>query len=881
MHSQDPFPQPPKWIIRFLRWFCDARFHEEMEGDLYELFAELAEDHPLRKARRIFFFSSFSYLRPYFFSKKEGRFNLYPYLAMFSTTLKIALRILRRKPVYSFINISGLAMGIAAALLIFYYINDELKYDQFHEKGDRTYLIGTDNFMPNSEMPPSARSSRMIAPKLEENFPEVEETVRMYNRWTPQLKHNNQRFQDEIYFTESSFFHVFSHKLIEGDPETVLDEPYSIILTQKMANKYFGNEPVIGKTLTFDDSLIFKVTGLAADPPRHSHFTFDMLLSYSTWDNMRPAQAYEWANYWLYTYVTLKPGISKEEFEPKMTGLVEDNFGEKMKTFGLEVKLYLEPLPEIYLYSQRAGLHYTGDIKYIYIFAFIAVFLILIACVNFINLSTARSLDRAREVGIKKVVGSLRSNLIGQFLVESSLIAFFSLLLALLLTYAATPLFESISGKELIFSSLLSPRILLSLIGLTFLIGLLAGAYPAWVLSSFKPVEVLKGQFSHSNKGNFLRKGLIIFQFAISITLIAATLVVYGQLSYMQNKNLGFDKEQVLVLDARNPASEGLAGNYQNIKNELLKHSAVQQVSSSGRIPGFGSGGGVMFPEGLPEGESRDMSYFGVDHDYVKTMGLKVIAGRDFDKSIEMDNRESIIINQAVVENVGWGSPEEATGKVIKAGWNGQPLKVIGVIENYHHLSPRDQIVPEVIFIQPNWFQFFSAKVKAENVKEIVEYAEATWQTWFPEYPFSYFFLDEYYNRQYEAEERLTQIFGFFTFLAILIACFGLFGLAIFTVQQRTREIGIRKVLGASAGNIVSLLSKEFLVLVFVSFVIATPIAFWAMDKWLEEFAYKMALSLDIFLVAGAIAAILAMLAIGYQALRAAIQNPIESLRNE
>ncbi|MCB0841070.1 MAG: ABC transporter permease, partial [Bacteroidetes bacterium] len=567
--------------------------------DLYEMFAEITEEQSLKVARRKFLFASFSYLRPYFLSNRTFSFHLYAYINMLQSTLKITLRLMKRKPVYSFINITGLALGMSAALMIFYFISDELKYDQFHEKKDRIYLIGTDNYLPGSETPPSARSSRLIAPELRENYPEVEHVVRMFNQWTPQVKHNNQRFQDEIFYTESSFFDVFSFQLIAGNPKNALDEPYAVVLTEKAAHKYFGEESPLGKTMIFDDTTAFKVTGIVANPPRHSHFTFDMLLSYSTWDIEYPPKTYDWANYWIYNYLTLKPGITKAQFEPKITNLVEEQYGEKMKSFGLEVELYLEPLTDIYLHSDRSGLFITGDIKYIYSFSFIAVFLILIACFNFINLSTARSLDRAKEVGIKKVVGSQRTHLIWQFLIESLLIAIFSIILALGIAYATIPLFESISGKEVILSAFFTLPNILGLIAITLTIGLLAGAYPAWVLSAFKPVQVLKGKFSHSRGGQFFRRGLIITQFIISITLIISTLVVFGQLSFMQNKNLGFDKEQVLVIDTRNPASEGLGKKYENIKNELLQHGSIEHVSASGRIPGFGSGGGVMFPEGL------------------------------------------------------------------------------------------------------------------------------------------------------------------------------------------------------------------------------------------------------------------------------------------
>ena len=882
MDRQTSSPEPPSWVMRMLKWFCADRFHEEIEGDLYELFLEQVEIHGLKQARRTFPLFLFAYLRPYFFGKKQFFNAPLLSLAMLTNALKITLRQFKRKPVYHLINLTGLVVGMAAALLIFYYIQDERSYDQFHTNKDRIYRIGSDTQLPNSPLIQSARCSRLVAPVLREQYPEVEAVVRLLNRWSPRLTLDQQYIEPELFFAESDFFRIFTFPLLHGDPNTALDEPHSVVITRQTALTYFQTEAAVGKTLTFDDSLLFKVTGVVEDPPVHSHLRFDMLLSYSTWENPKWKNIHEWGNYWIHTYCLLKEGADLAAFDGKLKEMVRDHYGEQMEQYGLDMTLHAEPLAAIYLYSKRsetAGP--VGDIRYVYIFGAIALFLILIACINFINLSTARSLDRAREVGIKKAVGSYKWQLISQFLTESVFISFISLVIGALLAIWVLPLFNAVSGKMATAASLLSPSMVMAAVGLSILVGLLAGMYPAWVLASFRPVEVLRGKWTASGRGLLLRKGLIIFQFAISIVLIVASLVVYGQLRYMQNQKLGFDKEQLIVIDATGPGSEKIAPNYQGVKSDMLAHSGIRQVTVSSRVPGAGRGGGVMFPEGLPEGESREMSYFSVDEDFLPAMGIEILAGRNFSREFETDAKQAALINETAVKNIGWSSVEEAIGKEIVAGFNGKAFKVVGVFKDYHHISLREKIEPTFLLLRPSWYSFFSVKIKPADMKTVLDHLASSWEARFPGHAFSYYFLDEYYGRQYKAEKTLGQIFGFFTFLAILIACIGLFGLTIFAVQQRSKEIGIRKVLGSSSIRIFSLLSREFLLLVAISFVIAAPVAYISTNYWLEDFAYRMPQSIWTYVWAGLGTFIFAMLAIGYQTMKAALADPIQSLRYE
>ena len=875
-------PTLPRWIQSFIeRWLAD-RFQEEFMGDLTEYYHELVEDLGRKRANARISLALLSYLRPYFF--KGSAFSLLPtnILPMIRLTSKIFLRQMRRKPLFSALNILGLSLGIAASFLISLFVWDELGYDSFHREKVDIHRVLTSNKLPGSDWINSARSSRMIGPALLEAYPEVESQVRLFNRWEPKVLHKNQYIDQRSFFAESSFFSIFSFELLQGDPSTCLSDPNSVVLTESLARKYFNSLNVLGETLEAEDSLFFQITGIVKDPPKQSHLQFDLLFSFPTWEKLRPPNQFDWVNYWLYTYIKLKPTANSVDLGSRISGLVHDNFGKQMEQFGLEVKLGLEALPDIYLHSQiedQPGS--TGNITTVKIFMGIGILMLLLAAFNFINLATARSMDRAIEVGMKKVVGSSKSNLTKQFLIESIFVCLIALVFGLALAGILLPVFNGIAGKELELQEVFQPQILAWALVFALCLGMLSGAYPAWVLSSFRPIQTLVKRYSATPKGLLLRKSLMVSQFCISLVLIVATLVIFRQLNYLQQKELGFDQDQVLVIDADGLAGSTLAEKYPYFKKALRENPAIQQIAASSRVPGEGRGGGVMFPEGIPEEESREFSYFSASPDFIPTMGIELLVGREFLPNAAEEEPSEMLVNEALLSNLGWELSDQVLGKHITAGWNGEEFTIVGVYKDYHQLSPREEIKPELIVQIPTWYHFISMKINSDELHRTIRFLEGKWQEWFPQNPFKYFFLDEYYNRQYQKDLRLSRLIGIFSILAIFIACIGLFGLTLFAFQQRKKEIGIRKVLGASEKSLLSLLLKDFLMLILLAFLLGIPISYLAMSRWLENFAYSIELSPGIFLLAGLGLFLFALLAMIFQTLSATKSQPALSLRDE
>ena len=794
---------------------------------------------------------------------------------MFKNHLKIAYRTLRRRPGYTFINVFGLAVGLACCVLIGLFVRDELAYDRFHENADRVYRVATDSKVSGSPTTHYAATGRQVGPTLREEYPEVESAARLTGE-TFKLRRGGQYVYERGFYAEPAFFDVFTFPLLHGDTRTALTEPYSLVLTERAAQKHFGRADVVGQALTVDDSLTFTVTGVMADVPEHSHLQFDFLASFSTHTERRSGGSWDWTNFWWPTYVLLREDADAEAFEAKIAGLVTQRFGDEMADVGYEIRLVLEPLARIYLHSGREGaLGPTGDVRYVYVFAAIALFILLIACINFVNLATARSVERAKEVGVRKVVGSSQGGLVRQFLSEAVLLTSVALVLAVVIVVLALPLLNSISGKDLTLAVLAEPPVILGGVLLALIVGVLAGLYPAATFARFRPAEVLKGGFGTGRRGVRLRQGLVVVQFALSILLIVGTLVVYRQLDFMQAQRLGFDKEQVLVL---NLPSREAAENVETVKGAFTEQAGIGQATAASNMPGSPQGIWTMHPEGFPEGESRAMDVIFTDFNYVETMGLEVVAGRDLSTAFGTDSAATLI-NETGLERIGWMS-EEALGKTIAFG-NGQELTVVGVVRDYHHTAPKNPVEP--ILLTPVWpyYQNVALRLQTSDVRGALAQAEGTWRQLFPDYAFDYFFLDARYNEQYRAERRLGTLFGLFAGLAILIACLGLFGLAAYVTAQRTKEIGVRKVLGASVTSIVALLSKDFLGLVAVAFVIAVPVAWWAMRRWLEGFASRVDLGLGVFLLAGALALVIALATVSYHALRAATADPVKSLRYE
>ncbi len=800
-------------------------------------------------------------------------------VSMLKNYLKIALRNARRHPGYTFINVAGLAVGIACCCFIFLYVQHEFSYDQYHTNAESIVRIAED-LKTSSETLYQATSSPPMGAAFVEDFPEVLAKVR-FRRTSSLFQVQDRRFQeDNLFFADSSVFDVFSFDLLAGDPKTALANPFTMVLTETVARKYFEDESPLGQTLTDENGNAFTITGVLAEIPHNSHFTFDGLLSFTTWETFNPDTGNAW--YWnsFYTYLLLQEGYDKIQLEAKIPDFIERRIGEQARQIGMAYEqLPLIPLTDIHLTSHRTWeLATNGNRPYLYIFSAVAVFILLIACVNFMNLATARAAERAKEVGLRKVVGAQRAQLAGQFLSESFLMTVLAMMLALGLCGLLMPVFNSLTEKSLALGSLLQGTNAALLVGVVLLVGVIAGGYPALVLSGFRPVRVLKGQFRSSDRGTSLRKGLVVFQFATSMILIVGTAVVMQQLSYLQDQNLGFTQEQMLVINYN--YDEDVQQHAEAIKQAFLTHPGVVGAAISYTTPGSEPTNLVTKVE-VAEGEVREanLNYYPVGLDFIDTYGLEMLAGRSFSRDFPPDTLESVVINEAMLAHFGWATPEAALEKTFTRGR--REMKVIGVVKDFHYLSLHEHVQPLGLFIGPDWTRYLSLRLRTDYLQQTMANIEQQWQELAPQRPFDSFFLDDHFNRQYRAEERFASLFRYFAGLAILIACLGLFGLASFTAQQRTKEIGVRKVLGATVPTIVGLLSMDFVRLVGIAFVVAAPMAYFALDRWLADFAYHIELSAWTFLLAGLIGLLVALLTVSYQSIKAALADPVKSLRYE
>ncbi len=795
----------------------------------------------------------------------------------------VGLRNIRRQRSYSAINVIGLAVGLACCLLIALFVRDELAYDRFHERADRIHRVVVDGTTPNTPTDYFAVTSRPIGPALVDTYPEVETAVRLVP-FNPTIRHEGEYFfDDDVYFTEPAFFDVFTFPLTSGDPATALREPYLAVITEATAQRYFANQSALGETLMLNDTLLVTVSGVAQDAPTASHFTFDILVSYATFDALSPESPEPaWLNLGMYTYVLLRPGVNLDAFAARIADHVQLAYGEVLETIGVTVSLGLEPLTRIYLHSDRSyQVGPTSSATTIYAFLAVALFVLLIACVNYMNLATARSLQRAREVGVRKTLGARRGLLVRQFLGESVLVTAFALLAALIITAVALPLFNSVAGKEMSFLTIVSPPFLLTLLLATIGVGLLAGSYPAMILSGFVPALVLRGDLKASGHSARLRRGLVVFQFAVSVALIVGTVAVIQQLNFVRGQDLGFDRDHLVVLNAQGVPGTQMAQRYETAKREMMLHPGVIQATASASTPGNQPGLQLVQAEGFEEGESRRMHMLIADHDFPETYGIEVVAGRAFSRDFETD-AQAALINETAISALGWASPEEALGRWIQFGGpDGLQRPIVGVIRDYHHLSLHQSVEPMAVLMMPGAFNFYTLRVEGPQLSATLDHLRETWSELFPGYPFQYEFVDEAFAQQYLAEARLSRIIGAFAALAILVACLGLFGLAAFTAQQRRREIGVRKVLGASVGQLVAMLSKDFMGLVAVAFLIGAPSAYLVMNQWLEGFAYRVTLGPGLFAAAGLIALLIALTTVSGQALRAATADPIQAIRSE
>jgi len=794
---------------------------------------------------------------------------------MIKNILKVTFRIFRREKGFAAINIGGLALSLAACLLISIFIREELSHDRFHTKSERIYRLGGSTVgWPYGNI-------------ILEEYPEVEAVVYMRTYPTFPIKTDRQFLFEDMKYADNDFFRVFDFPLIEGSPDQALSDPYSVVLSERLAVKLFGDSPAFGQTVTLGDTHSFKVTGVA-QIPEQSHIRFDAILSFNTLKSIL-SEGFDqemtsgWLDLNVINYVLLRPGTDAEQFASKIKDLPRKHAGDILDQWGANYQLDLEPLSRIYLYSDSGNwLGPKSNIAYVYLLICVGVFLLIIAAANFINLATARSLSRSKEVGVRKVVGSSRSLLIRQFLGESFMTCLLAVLIAVGAALLMLPLFNTLTSRSYTTGQMFTLETVGVIAALFVVISLLAGLYPALSLSSFRPVSVLRGRFSSNRKGVRMRQGLVITQFLITSILIIGTFVVMRQLRYMQNQELGFDSEQVMVMDARRAPGDILSRRHAVLKDTLESHADVRQVSSMGAVPGRnGWRGQISFPEGWPEGKSISLEYIPADYGFEESLGLEIIAGRSFDPSFPTDEKQAVMINQTAVKQVGWASPAEAIGKGFSSPGSGKPDGVvIGVIEDYHHHGLQERIQPIMFgFRQVNGY--FMLRVQNGKYGAVIHHVNKVWDRFFSGYPMNAFFLNESFARQYEQEKRLERIFLTFTFFTLLIASLGLFGLTTFATSQRVKEIGVRKVLGAKVRDIVWLLSTDFMKLVLIAYAAAVPIGYIVMNKWLQGFAYRIALKPGIFLINAVMIFLIAFLTVSVKTLKTALSDPSQSLRYE
>jgi putative ABC transport system permease protein len=810
---------------------------------------------------------------------------------MLKNYLKIAWRNLVRNKAFSIINITGLAIGLSCFLLIALYVMDELSYDRFYPNADRIYRINSDVRFGGADLHMPVTSD-MMGELLKKDYPQVENYTRIYTFSGDKLikKGNDYIDEERVAHVDSTFFDVFQLPVAEGDIKHGLDEPNTVIITESTAKKYFGTTHVLGKTIEArgEKNPFFKITAVVKDMPKNAHFHFDFFFSMKNveynWDQI--------TSHNFYTYLRLKEGTDYRSFEKNFDQYIDKyvipaakvfmniNSMDEFKKAGNSLVYTMMPLTDIHLHSDRSfELSPGGNIQYVYIFSAVALFILIIACINFMNLTTAHSANRAKEVGIRKVLGTEKRNLITQFLFESIVMVLFSLVISFGVVYLVLPLFNDVSGKEMAITSLSSPYISPLLIVLPFVVGMLAGSYPAFYLSSFKPIEILKGKLKPGNKNGGLRSVLVVFQFAVSIVLIVGTIVVYKQLNYIQTKNLGYNKEQVLIING----ISSLNDNTNAFKNEVLQLPGVVSGTLSGYLPvtnSYRSDNAYSKEAVLTAKNGFNMQNWRIDYDYIKTLGMQIIKGRNFSREFGGDST-SVIINETTVKILGYADP---VGKKIYTSTDAQghtkAYTIIGVVKNFNFESLHQDVGP-LCFLLGGGFGSGVFKVNTSNVQDLITQIQNKWKALAPGLPFSYNFLNESFDGMYRAEQRVGKIALTFSVLAIFIACLGLFGLATFIAEQRTKEIGIRKVLGASVQGIVQMLSKDFVKLVIIAFVLAAPFAWWAMHSWLQDFAYRIHIEWWMFAAAGFGALCIALATVSFQAIRAAIVNPVKSLRTE
>jgi putative ABC transport system permease protein len=800
---------------------------------------------------------------------------------MIRNYLTSVLRYVSRNKAFTAINVLGLAIGMMACMLITQYVLHEFSYDNFHTKKDRIFRIQQDRYDKGELSTRWAAGCAGIGPDLKSNFPEVKDYVRLTGG-NGLLSTGDTYFkEDAIYYASDDFFKVFSVKLIAGEDSSVLKDPFKIVLSQSLAKKYFGKEDPIGKMLKKNGKTDYQVTGVFEDLPVNTHMKIDALMSFVSltklWND--PVMSWQWDGF--LTYIVLDPKADPKVFEGKLPAFVKQKAGEELKKYNAGMAFHLQPVTDIHLDSDfMMEFKPNGNRQSTYFLSIVAVLILVIAWINYINLSTAKSIERAREVGVRKVMGSFRSQLVQQFLFESLLLNAIAVSIAIVMVILLTPWFSSVTGRELDYLLFKQSMFWMWMIGLIVGGALLSGLYPAFVLSGYKPVEVLKGRFKNTGQGVLFRKGMVVTQFIASITLIVGTFTVYRQIRFMQEQELGVNLDQTLILNSPNVVDSTYEKKFQVFKEQIKQYPEVVGVTASSSIPGrqpnWNAGGIRRLSQ--REDEANQYRVIMMDHDFIKSYGLEVLTGRGFSGETSHEDK-NVLLNESACRVMGFTKIEDAINDQIYF-W-GDTFRIVGVLKNYHQESLKKAYEPLVFRYSPAPGGYYSIKFNTANVKESMVRFEEEWKNLFPGNPFISFFLDEHYNQQYQSDQQFGKVFGIFSALAIFIACLGLFGLSSLTAIQRTKEIGVRKVLGASIPSILTLVSRDYIILMLSAIAVAVPVAWWVMNSWLQDFAYRIPLSWWIFAVPSMIVIVIALGTVSIHTLKAARTNPTKSLRYE
>ncbi|MEL7002696.1 MAG: ABC transporter permease [Bacteroidota bacterium] len=866
---------PPKWINTLLIRLFRDELVEEIEGDLLEMYNIWVNEYSTRKANSLYVWHTIKFLRWYAIKKPKSTSS--NYFNMYQNYFKIAGRGILKNKTFSLINISGLSIGLACCLMIAIYVKSELSYDRFHENADQTYRITREfKSADGSTTLHLARLAPPFLPLLKEDFPEME-TMTRFASFGGAFKYKEKLFYEaNVGWADQEFFKVFSFEFVAGSPKTALSVPRSIVITEAIALKYFGTTDALGKTISHQQT-DFEITGVIKEMPENSHFHLDVIVEFSYAESFYGGpekMMTAWGENNLSNYFVLKEGTTVAEIERRFPEFLTKHLGERANEW---TALHVQRLTDIHLYSNlELELSTNSDINYVYTLSGIAILILLIVIINYMNLTTAKSINRTKEVGVRKVIGARKSSLVGQFLIESIVLVEIAALISILLVILLLPYLRSFTDRMLIFSvqeGLLAISLIL-IFGL--IVGIIAGSYPALYLSSMRLLNALKAKRARRSNP-LLRRSLVVVQFTISVTLIASTVIIFQQIEYLQNKEIGYEKDHILTTYMNYEVSE----KYELFKNTLLANSSIQKVTRSHNIPTdelLSYSDSKVEVNGEMTPPMVNIINLRVDHDFLDTYDIKIKAGRDFDKDIISDKLESFIVNEATVKMVGWESNEAAIGHTIEYG--DKKGKVIGVTEDVHFETLKNRIAPQIMH-PDGGMNNMSIKVSGQDILATMEFVEETWKDLFPDTPFIYGFLDERFDTLYRVEDRRAKLFSGFSVLAIFLACLGLFGLVSFSVNQRSKETSVRKVLGATVTQITSILSREFILMVAVSALIGFPLTIVFMNGWLENYAYRIDIGYFPFFMAALVAMVITFITIGLQIYKAAVSNPVDNLRDE